>query len=807
MISMALGVLLSHWRQHPFQLLTLVVGLALATGLWVAVQAINSEARASYSQVQTFSGQMRRNSIVAKTGEIQLIDYVELRKAGWQVSPVLEGHLRIGSQHIDFVGVDLLNYPLLNQLEFDTEQSVNLFSFSKMLLPPGVMIMHPETARQMAPDPLQPTIWPSESIPVGTALADISIVSRLLNKPNKLTRLVFFDDQMPDVVDGKNLPAHLRLIKAAPDNLGSAQLTKSFHLNLTAFGFLSFAVGLFIVQGTVSLALEQRRGMMRTLRCLGLSRLQLIKTLAVELIIITLIASTTGLVLGYFLAAFLLPEVSATLSGLYGADVDSGLSLRWDWIVSGLAMALLGAVAASAQAFLTLWKLPVLQLSSTQARGQQVLDSFWKGAFLGAGLILIGGAVLFFGQSLLGGFIFLAGLMLGSAMILPFFVNLLLRFGQARSRRPLTQWLWADSRAQLPGLSLSLMALMLALATNIGVGTMVSSFRLTFHGWLDQRLPAELYVTATSDEQGDMIEQWLTRKGHRVLPIRFIEVELEEQNLKIYGIRDDATYRENWPILSATKDSWDHLATGRGILINEQLSHRENLTIGDHLELPQGWPSEILGVYSDYGNPNGQAMVSLPTLLQAAPQTPNLRFGVRLSSDELSETIQNLKQVFEIPQENISAQAGIKEKSLAVFDQTFVVTSALNLLTLGVAGFSILTSLATLWQQRLPQLAPIWAMGVSRRTLAIYDILRSLLIASLTALFALPLGLLLAWVLLDVINREAFGWRLPMYLFPGQWLQLVSLALIAAVLAALISAWRLFRLMPNDLLKVFSNDR
>ena len=45
----------------------------------------------------------------------------------------------------------------------------------------------------------------------------------------------------------------------------------------------------------------------------------------------------------------------------------------------------------------------------------------------------------------------------------------------------------------LPGLSLALMALMLALATNIGVGTMVSSFRQTFVGWLDQRLVSEFY--------------------------------------------------------------------------------------------------------------------------------------------------------------------------------------------------------------------------------------------------------------------------------------------------------------------------
>jgi putative ABC transport system permease protein len=62
------------------------------------------------------------------------------------------------------------------------------------------------------------------------------------------------------------------LERASPaSQVDTAQLTDSFHLNLTAFGMLSFAVGLFIVNGTVGLAFAQRRGMIRTLRALGVS--------------------------------------------------------------------------------------------------------------------------------------------------------------------------------------------------------------------------------------------------------------------------------------------------------------------------------------------------------------------------------------------------------------------------------------------------------------------------------------------------------------------------------------------------------
>ena len=67
------------------------------------------------------------------------------------------------------------------------------------------------------------------------------------------------------------------------DGTDLAQLTDSFHLNLTAFGLLSFAVGLFIVQSAIGLAFEQRRSAFRTLRALGLSLRRLMVLLAPSL--------------------------------------------------------------------------------------------------------------------------------------------------------------------------------------------------------------------------------------------------------------------------------------------------------------------------------------------------------------------------------------------------------------------------------------------------------------------------------------------------------------------------------------------
>ena len=98
-------------------------------------------------------------------------------------------------------------------------------------------------------------------------------------------------------------------------------------------------------------------------------------------------------------------------------------------------------------------------------------------------------------------------------------------------------------------------------------------------------------------------------------------------------------------------------------------------------------------------------------------------------------------------------------------------------------------------------------MGLTRAQLGRIELFRALILATLTFVLSIPVGLGLAWVLLAVINLEAFGWRLPMFLFPGDWLRLGLLSLAAAGLASLWPAWRLARHPPADLIRIFAQER
>jgi putative ABC transport system permease protein len=230
------------------------------------------------------------------------------------------------------------------------------------------------------------------------------------------------------------------------------------------------------------------------------------------------------------------------------------------------------------------------------------------------------------------------------------------------------------------------------------------------------------------------------------------------------------------------------------------------LNVGDEIVV-QGRAFAIAGVYGDYGNPIGQAVIGEDVFGTLYPAIIPRNFGLRMNPDMVSSFVSDLEAATGIPATQSVNQAGIKAISLAIFERTFTVTTALNILTLAVAGFAILMSLLTLATMRVPQLAPAWAMGMTRGQIGKLELLRAVMLALLTAVVALPLGLALAWALLAVVNVAAFGWQLPMYLFPLDYARLGLFALLAAALAALWPARRLARTPPADLLKVFSNER
>lgn len=796
-----------------------MVGLAVATALWSGVQALNSQARQSYDQAARLVGEAGAPAIVSAQGAFVRQDhYVALRRAGFKVSPVLEGAVRIGGAAYRLVGIEPLTRPggaVLTGLE-------NASDLEAFLRAPGQTLAAPQTLADLGAaagariktdqGALLPPAVAQDTVAPGLLVVDIGVAQSLLARPRQISRLVAASDAALDP-DALAAVAGDALRIEMPEETGDlARLTDSFHLNLTAFGLLAFIVGLFIVHASIGLAFEQRLGTVRTLRACGVSLKTLIATLMTEVVAIALVAGAIGMVCGYAIAAVLLPDVASSLRGVYGADVGRTLVLEPRWWVSGLGMAVAGALVASVASLTKVARMPVVALGRPLA-WREAHEAMLRRQGAVALLSLVGALGAFvFGHGLVAGFVVIAGVLLGAALLLPLGLAALLRLGEGLSEGALARWFWADTRRQLSGLSLALMALLLALAANIGVGTMVEGFRKTFTGWLDERLNSEIYFTATDAAAGRRVASWLEAQPDvtAVLPVWRTETRIGTWPVDIYGLRDHATYRDHFSLLAESADAWDRVHDGAGALVSEQLAQRLSLGVGGEIEIPTeagAWTVPVVGVFADYGNPKGQVRVDVDRLVRHWPDARRTHYSVRTAPEAATDLIARMRTEFGDALAQVSDQAALKSMSLRIFERTFTVTSALNTLTLIVSGIALFASLLTLADMRVAQLAPVWALGVPRRRLADLEVGKVLVLAAMTATLAVPLGLLLAWCLVAIVNVQAFGWRLPFHVFPLQWATVLLLALVTAFVAAMLPVLRLARTAPADLLKVFANER
>ncbi|MEM8752045.1 MAG: ABC transporter permease [Pseudomonadota bacterium] len=814
-----LAAFLSHWRRNRVQLVAMLVGLSLATGLWSAVQAINGEARASYARAAALLGGDQVAALAPVAGGwTDQSAFVALRRAGVMASPLVEGAFVVDRRRYRLIGVEPFTLPreaapsvfaTPDGSEAEEEAGEDPLAF---VTPPGLLIAAPATVERLSDTRVRaalglelPPLRADPSLPPDTLVADIGVAQTLLGREGEITRILL----APGEAAPPELIAALGLREAASsDDAALAGLTDSFHLNLTAFGFLAYVVGLVIVNAAIGLATEQRLAMVRTLRACGASARDVALALGAEVVALALVAGLAGVALGYVVAGALLPDVAASLNGLYGVSAPGTLGFSPVWALGGVGMAVAGALAASAAALWTVYRLPPLAAARPEAWREAHGRRLRYSGAVAAGLVAVGAAAYAFGDTLGSGFLAMAAALGAAALLLPILLDRLLRLGARLAAGPLAEWAAADMRQQLSGLSLALMALLLALSANIGVGSMVGGFRVTFLDWLDQRLAAELYVRGADEAQSAAIDDWARERPEvsGVLTTRRANLILADQPVEAIGVVDHPTYREDWPLIDAAPGAWDALFAGEAVMLSEQAARRLDLALGDRVEIA-GRPALVAGLYADYGNPKGQILGALRWIEATLPGAARIGTGLRVAPEDAPALAAALQERFDLSSDAMIDQRALKGAAVEVFETTFAVTAALNVLTLAVAGAALFLSFLTLADRRVAALAPVWAMGVDRRRLARLELAKMLGLAFLTALVAVPLGVLLAWLLVAVINVQAFGWRLPLHVFPGEWARLGALALLIAAVAAALPVLRLAQVSPATLLKVFAGDR
>ncbi len=143
----------------------------------------------------------------------------------------------------------------------------------------------------------------------------------------------------------------------------------------------------------------------------------------------------------------------------------------------------------------------------------------------------------------------------------------------------------------------------------------------------------------------------------------------------------------------------------------------------------------------------------------------------------------------------IQSNSNLRQGSLEIFDRTFAITSALRLLAVVVAFIGVLSALMSLQLEKARELGVLRATGMTVRQLWSLTLIETGLMGGTAGLLAMPVGYILAWILIYVINVRSFGWTLQMQLEPAYFLQAFLVAVGAALLAGVYPSLRLGRMV------------
>jgi putative ABC transport system permease protein len=149
----------------------------------------------------------------------------------------------------------------------------------------------------------------------------------------------------------------------------------------------------------------------------------------------------------------------------------------------------------------------------------------------------------------------------------------------------------------------------------------------------------------------------------------------------------------------------------------------------------------------------------------------------------------------------VNPSSALRQSALEVFDRTFAITAAMQLITTVVAFIGVLSSLLALQMEKAREIGILRALGLTPAELGRLTFWETGLLGTSAGLLALPTGYILAWILIFIINQRSFGWTLQMHAEPAPFAQAFLLAVSAALLAGIYPVWRLGRMRAAEVLR------
>ena len=782
---LVLKVIIANWKKTKGQLLFTILGITIASALWSSIDIVNNQTiKAQKRSIELFESSFKPIIIDRELPYVTERDYVQLRLDGWIVNPVIRANLN--NSNVTIIGIDFLadgRKILSGQKDLNSQRFLEMQANGAEFL-----LGSSKTFKNIENSLSKFSKIKNEQLPTNTLIGDISSVQSLLNMRGKFTYLEYQNRSLnsPDNLTLKNL--------IMIDDNSAAEfefISESFSFNIRAFGFLSFFVGMFIVYTSVGMAYDQRIHTIKVMRVIGVERNLINLCLTLELFAIALFSGSLGAFGGFLLAQELLPDINNTVATLYNSPVNGKIDLSISWFFYSVLIAGLGTLLACSRAILKLDK-----IKPVESPNEEKIYMTKRHPISVLALPLIFTFTFYyltvFSNIKVANFLFLGSIIVVGCAILPLLTNLLLSLATKNlpERFALCFWLLRDTQKFGTLLFAGYIAFFLALSINVGVHGMVTSFKSTFVEWLENRIFADYYINIANETKLNQIQAIVEKYDGEVYPIIKNEGSYDNKAVEIYGFNPSIVYEENWPLLENTRNAWNEIRNGETIFVSEQLSIREKIKLDDFLQLKindKKLKIRVSGIYADYGNPRNQLMMPLQLYKTFFSSQIPSTVAVKIDDDNRLSFYNELLSNIGIISETIIDPGQVRNISLEIFDNTFKISFQLALITLFVAAFTLYTNLMSINKLRKKDLLPVYLLGFSNTQIISLELLKIFILTSIVSFLSVGMGVIIAFILSEVINPNFFGWRVPIQVFPEYWLQIWMIATLASIFSTILS--------------------
>jgi putative ABC transport system permease protein len=651
------------------------------------------------------------------------------------------------------------------------------------------------------------------------AVMDLEAAQRWLRKEGRVdqidvvvkpgTPLDIAIDRLRQVV-----PAELTVNRPAQRSIDYERILGSFQAMLTGLSLLCLVAGIFIIYNTTSTGALHRAYVVARLRRVGATPSTVFQLFMLEALVLGLVGTGLGIVVGLLLARLLTGMVTASMGVIFqlrfpieGQDVDPGQLA---------AIALTGMIVTLfASAFAALRVARMNLLESMRAGGRRRSRARpWPGLVpVWIVLVIVSGAALVceqrfksiawgnFGATLWNASIIVIAIPVIQLLAAPVSALLDRLFGAPGQAA-------GTSLFRLPTRTgVTVAAVALVLTVGITVSSLAYSFHRTTETYVKGFVGGDLVVSAVATEGGwletpvpeELASDLRSIPGVRVVEsMRVISGQMYRgDRIAVGGMTDgffDPTrFPPGWYREGNASQAAEALRAGNAVNVSTVLADRYDLHVGDTIELdtPTGRLAlPIVGVVPDLLSDRGSVLLNRRLVVERWHEPTLTRVNLFLQPGESLDAVREriVQRVGDTYRLKILSMRDVLAYHEDKVNSAFAFTDAIQLLIIVVTIAGIFDLLLSAIIERRRELAVWRLIGADDRAVHRSIVIESGTVGAIGAVLGVVVGAVTTWIWVAVNFRYLLGYNLEQHLAVRATIWYVALVMMMTVLAGYLAA-------------------